>query len=120
MTTTRTAASRAGWLARLISRTAEHPSGWFGRVLAGIWWRETAPVNDVGLRLLAVQPGQHVLELGFGPGRTIRRLVLAGARVTGVDVSDQMLRLATRRKPDRGPCRHRHHASRRRHRHALA
>lgn len=97
-TTTTTGGSfRAGWLARLISRTAEHPSGVFGRLLGWIWWRETAPVNDHALRLLDVQPGHHVAELGFGPGRTIRRLVQAGARVTGVDVSTQMLRLATRR-----------------------
>lgn len=93
-TTTR---PRAGWLARLISRTAKHPSGLFGRVLGWIWWRETAPINDHALQLLDVQPGEHVLELGFGPGRTIRQLVQAGARVTGVDVSTRMIRLAARR-----------------------
>ena len=84
------------WLVRLISRTAAHPTGWFGRLLGSIWWRETRPVNDHALRLLDVQPGWHVFELGFGPGRTIRRLVGAGTRVTGVDVSAQMVHLASR------------------------
>lgn len=93
-TTTR---PRAGWFARLISRTAKHPSGSFGRLLGWIWWRETAPINDHALQLLDVQPGEHVLELGFGPGRTVRRLVQAGARVTGVEVSTHMIRLAARR-----------------------
>ena len=95
MRATHTAPS-APWLVRMISRTAADPSGWFGRLLGSIWWRETAPVNDHALRLLDVEPGWHVVELGFGPGRTIRHLVRDGARVTGVDVSAQMVRLAAR------------------------
>lgn len=97
MPATRTTDDDVSWLVQLISRTAAHPIGWFGRLLASIWWRETAAVNDHALRLLDVQPGWHVLELGFGPGRTIRQLVRSGANVTGVDVSAQMGRLAARR-----------------------
>lgn len=85
------------WPVRVISRTAARPHGWFGRVLARIWLTETAPINDHAVTLLDPRAGQHVLELGFGPGRTIGKLAERGATVTGVDISAQMLRVASRR-----------------------
>jgi SAM-dependent methyltransferase len=55
--------------------------------------------NARTLALLDIQPGERVLELGFGPGVAIERaaaLALHGA-VAGVDHSALMLRQATRR-----------------------
>ncbi|MDX1622186.1 MAG: methyltransferase domain-containing protein [Nitriliruptorales bacterium] len=87
----------ASWFARRLSRQASHPTGWFGRMLGRIWLLDTAAVNDEALRLLKPAAGEHILELGFGPGRAIGRLVQAGASVTGVDVSEEMVALADRR-----------------------
>lgn len=39
-------------------------------------------------------PGAHVLELGVGTGRIAHPLAAAGCRVTGVDLSAEMLRVA--------------------------
>jgi ubiquinone/menaquinone biosynthesis C-methylase UbiE len=60
---------------------------------------ETASLNSEALGLLALEPSDHLLEVGFGHGRTIR---LAAAQVpqgfvAGVDVSEDMVRMAQRR-----------------------
>jgi SAM-dependent methyltransferase len=85
---------------RYLSRQAARPRGAAGRLLARIWVTETAAVNDVATDLLAPRPGLSVLEIGFGPGRTLGRLAAAGAQVTGVEISPAMLAAAARRNAD--------------------
>ncbi len=82
---------------RLLSRQARYPHGLVGRLLARIWISETAAVNEIAIGLLAPARGERVLELGFGPGRTLGRLAAARATVVGVETSPAMLRAATRR-----------------------
>jgi RND superfamily putative drug exporter len=88
---------RPGIVGRYLSRQAAHPHGPTGRLIARIWIRETARVNDTAVDLLAVRPGQRIGEIGFGPGRTVGRLAAAGAEVVGLDVSSAMVTLASRR-----------------------
>lgn len=80
-----------------LSRQAARPHGTTGRLLARIWIRETAPVNDVAIDLLDARPGEQVVEIGFGPGRTLGWLAAEGANVYGIDVSAAMLAMAGRR-----------------------
>ena len=47
--------------------------------------------------LLAVQPGQEVLDIACGNGLTSRRLGRLGAKVVGVDVAEQMIQRARKR-----------------------
>jgi ubiquinone/menaquinone biosynthesis C-methylase UbiE len=49
--------------------------------------------------LLAIEPGDHVLEIGFGPGLAVRDLArrVGGGKVSGIDHSDVMVRQATAR-----------------------
>jgi ubiquinone/menaquinone biosynthesis C-methylase UbiE len=68
-----------------------------GRLLARIWLAETAAVNDIAVELLAPKAGERILELGFGPGRTLGRIAATRAVVVGVDTSPTMLRTAARR-----------------------
>ncbi|HAA77352.1 TPA: hypothetical protein DCE37_19745 [Candidatus Latescibacteria bacterium] len=49
---------------------------------------------------LAPQPGEHILDAGYGTGRNIQPLLDAGAIPTGVDFSDGMLSVAKQRHPD--------------------
>lgn len=82
---------------RHLSRQARHPHGPVGQLLATIWLRETAAVNDIAVELLAPTAGERILELGFGPGRTLGRIAASRANVIGVETSPAMLRAATRR-----------------------
>jgi arsenite methyltransferase len=84
-------------MTRYLSRQASRPRGPVGRTLGRIWIRETAAVNDVAVELLEAYAGDRILEIGFGPGRTVQRLVEIGAEVDGVDVSPDMVCVAARR-----------------------
>ncbi len=59
--------------------------------------RSEAPIRKAGLALLKAQPGERVLEIGFGTGHCLEALAKAvgvGGRVMGMDLSDQMVKLA--------------------------
>jgi ubiquinone/menaquinone biosynthesis C-methylase UbiE len=56
--------------------------------------------TDLGLELLCIQPGEHVLEIGCGTGHSLLELSLAAGvegRVYGLDLSPGMLRQAANR-----------------------
>ena len=59
--------------------------------------RSEAPIRRKGLELLATEPGERVLEVGFGTGRCLASLARAvgpEGRVYGIDLSAGMLRRA--------------------------
>ncbi len=49
--------------------------------------------------LLGLQPGARVVEAGCGPGRFARALHAAGMKVTGYDISPQVIDLARQESP---------------------
>lgn len=59
-------------------------------------------MNAEALTLLDLRPSDRVLEVGFGHGRTLERaaVALTTGSVAGVDLSEEMVRLAAHR------CRH--------------
>ncbi len=59
-------------------------------------WAERGP-RRAGIRKLGVQPGERVLEIGFGTGHALLELagqVGAAGKVYGIDLSDGMLEAA--------------------------
>ena len=59
--------------------------------------RSEAPMRKAGLDLLKAGDGERVLEVGFGTGHMLEALARAvgpQGKVFGIDLSDQMLRLA--------------------------
>jgi SAM-dependent methyltransferase len=69
-------------------------SGPVGRLIAETQERVVA-------RFLAPVEGRTVLDVGTGTGRAAIALARRGARVTGVDASEEMLAVARRRAADR-------------------
>jgi ubiquinone/menaquinone biosynthesis C-methylase UbiE len=82
-----------------IARQAERPHGLLGRALGAIMALETRALNDEVLRRLAVAPGERILEIGFGHGRTLERAIRtnADARFAGIDHADDMVATLARR-----------------------
>ena len=81
---------------KLIAQQSAHPRGLLGEVVACAMGYDTARVNRDALGYLHVEPGDAVLELGFGSGRALSQ-VAARARegfVAGVDPSEIMVRHA--------------------------
>jgi len=82
-----------------IARQAERPSGLFGRALGAIMAIETRSLNNEVLRWLAPAPGERVLEVGFGHGRTLERAARehADTRFAGIDHAADMVAAVSRR-----------------------
>ena len=59
--------------------------------------QSVGPVRREGLERLNARPGEKVLEIGFGTGHCLVALaqsVGAAGKVYGVDLSDEMLKIA--------------------------
>ena len=92
-----TTSARPGLLNLIRSRQAGHPSGWLGRIIGRVMVKDTANANDRAIELLDLTDASTVLEIGFGQGRTAAKLLDAGHRVIGADVSATMVTQANSR-----------------------
>lgn len=90
---------------RLVERIAQESARGRGP-LAGLLYRlmarETAGANRLALQALQLEPADRVLEIGFGHGRTLRRVAgrVPQGHVSGIDVSARILPLARRHNRD--------------------
>ena len=83
-----------------VARQLRKPSGLVGRFLVGKTLNQSnAPLEDMGLELMELQPDHRVLEIGFGNGRLISRMaeVLSDGTITGIDISPVMISQAQKR-----------------------
>ena len=67
------------------------PKGTLGRVMLSFMNYTHAPLTNWGLRLIGVQDGWTMLDIGCGGGFTIRRLLKQSkdAQVYGIDISEE-------------------------------
>lgn len=75
------------------------PRGLRGRLTGLVMFWGNRPHQRELLDQIDVQTGEHILDVGYGPGWMVRTLVedSSAARVAGVDPSKPMHRMATRR-----------------------
>jgi ubiquinone/menaquinone biosynthesis C-methylase UbiE len=86
--------------ASFFSNQARKPSGLFGRfVAAPLFIKGNAEMNAFIFDHLPLRDGDHVLEVGFGPGALIHALArhVGRGRVEGVDFAETMLAAAQRK-----------------------
>lgn len=75
------------------------PHGLLGMLAGVLMARQNRDLNRWAIAHLDVRPGDHVLEIGFGPGVAVKQLAerVGEGRVRGIDPSPTMLRMARRR-----------------------
>ncbi len=87
-------------LNKFIAAQLRRPSGFFGRFVGPRFFnRANAQIHAYALEHLDVQPGETVLDVGFGGGLALEQIAMLvdGGRVVGVDLSPEMVRQARRR-----------------------
>ena len=79
-------------IGRALARQGSRPSGLLGRLTGHFLNRETRNTNRVALVALDPQPGEEVLEIGFGGGATLSRLLaVEKTRISGLELSETMV-----------------------------
>jgi SAM-dependent methyltransferase len=84
---------------RFIAEQSRHAAGVVGRIVAFVMARETFADNRRAITALDVQRGDHVLDVGCGPGGALTALAALApdGRVAGVDRSELMAEIAVER-----------------------
>jgi ubiquinone/menaquinone biosynthesis C-methylase UbiE len=85
--------------ASLLDGQHGHPTGFVGRMLGERMVRQHTPETTWTISLLDLKPEDQILELGFGAGRAIELVAAqaANGHVSGIDLSQEMVRAASRR-----------------------
>lgn len=89
---------KSGLMGYIVSQFG-HPRGPVGRLVGAIMAYENRERNLWAVKQLDVQPDDHVLEIGFGPGLAIREVASLATRglAAGVDHSEVMVQEARKR-----------------------
>ena len=72
---------------RIVARQLSHPNGFLGRIIRMLMNRTNARLNAFAIRQLQLKTTDRVLEIGFGGGATLPKLLAAAAYVAGLDRS---------------------------------
>lgn len=86
-------------LSKLLADQLGNPTGVSARFVAALWNHRNAALNDTTFEALALQPTDKVLEIGFGGGYLLSRMlpVLTEGMLAGVDVSPSMVAYVERK-----------------------
>lgn len=79
-----------------------NPTGLLGSLVGSVMAYENRERNLWAVSLLDIQPSDHILEIGFGPGLAIQQIAFSATSgfVAGVDQSAVMLRQASKRNAE--------------------
>ena len=75
-----------------IQKHFKRPKGFLGWFVGKVMEFDNRKINNWSIKQLAIQNGERILEVGYGPGYCIRRIskLYPGSFVDGVDISDTM------------------------------
>ena len=82
---------------RIVARQLSHPHGFLGRIIRMLMNRTNAQLNAFAIRQLQLKATDRVLEIGFGGGATLPKLLAAAASVAGLDRSHDAVESARAR-----------------------
>jgi SAM-dependent methyltransferase len=85
---------------KLIARQVAHPTGWFGRFYIAGWLNKAnLAMNEFTLQLLSTSSEDRILEIGFGGGDLLEKILSTKSSeyVAGVDLSIDMVNVVGRR-----------------------
>ena len=70
-----------------------NPNSLFAKIFGPLWNRRNAALNDVVFTQLALQPDDRLLEVGFGGGYLMQRMLaqVTDGFLAGVDISQAMV-----------------------------
>jgi SAM-dependent methyltransferase len=76
-----------------------HPTGLAGAIAGGVMAVANRRPNTLAIAALEIGPRDHILELGFGPGRAIEQMAVLApfGKIYGIDQSSVMVAQAARR-----------------------
>ena len=84
-----------------VSKQFGNPSGFLGRIAGFIMAKRSSNIEryEWASSLLDIQPSDHVLEVGFGPGVGIQKMseLVTDGIIYGIDHSELMTRMASDR-----------------------
>jgi len=79
---------------RFVARQLSKPAGLLGRLFGKLMNRHNAKMNAFALQLLEAGPADRVVEIGFGGGIALSRLIDSTGFVAGIDRSPDAVRWA--------------------------
>ncbi|PCK23114.1 SAM-dependent methyltransferase [Bacillus pumilus] len=75
-----------------ISKTFSRPKGWLGSIAGFIMATENKALNQWAVRHLELDNGENILEIGYGPGYSIKHMLkqYENLHIDGLDASSTM------------------------------
>jgi ubiquinone/menaquinone biosynthesis C-methylase UbiE len=86
-----------GAISKLLDQCRK-PTGWFGRLLLRDFNRHHSKLTDWGLRHIAIEQHDTLLDVGCGGGRTVHKLagIATAGKVYGIDFSEESVNVSRR------------------------
>jgi ubiquinone/menaquinone biosynthesis C-methylase UbiE len=86
-------------MATALAKQLRKPSGFFGNLVAKMMEFRTRGFYKVIIGKLTPRQGEHILEIGYGPGLGIYRIASSfpGCMISGIDYSELMYHKASKR-----------------------
>ncbi|HEY3376987.1 MAG TPA: methyltransferase domain-containing protein [Armatimonadota bacterium] len=82
---------------RYIAAKFRNPTGLVGRLVGNMMVRGNQVEQEWTVSRLGIQPTDHVLEIGYGPGDALQYAVQKARHVSGIDFSETMRQVARKR-----------------------